>query len=391
VDTPATGGALDLLVREHAALRRVATLVARECTPAEIFAAVTQEAGALLGAQRATLLRVASQDSAVVVASWSDGTEPPVPVGHRGPLDGRGILGQMLQTARPVRIEDFDETGGTVAALMRRLGIRSGAGGPIILGGRVWGALSAVWSDGASMPVGAEDRVAAFAELVSQAIENAETRAELAASRARLVEAADEVRRRIERDLHDGAQQRLVAAALELTQLDRRLDDDPEGARTSLARAREHLKGGLDELRELARGIHPAVLTDCGLETALNALIQRAPQRVELRMAVSGRLDSAIEVAAYFLVSEALTNVAKHAQADTVTVELWATDGSLVVTIDDDGVGGADPDRGSGLRGLVDRVDAVGGRLDVMSPPGLGTRLCARLPTNVLGSLRTSR
>jgi signal transduction histidine kinase len=382
-----TSGTLEELVREHAALRRVATLVAREPSPGEVFAAVTQEAGTLLGAQRATLLRVASPQWAVVVASWSDGTAPPVPVGHRGALDGRGILGRMLRTARPVRIEDFDEVGGEVAALMRRLGIRSGAGGPIILGGRVWGALSAVWPAGTPLPAGAEDRVAAFAELVSYAIENAETRDELAASRARLVEAADEARRRIERDLHDGAQQRLVAAALELTLLEKRLEHDPEGARTVLARAREQLDWGLRELRDLARGIHPAVLTERGLEAALAALVQRAPVPVELRAAVPERLDTAIEAAAYFLVSEAVTNVAKHAEADRVSVDVASTGGTLVVTIADDGVGGADPGRGSGLGGLVDRVDAVGGHLEVSSAPGQGTRLCARLPTNVLGSL----
>jgi signal transduction histidine kinase len=387
VVAPTTGGALEELVREHAALRRVATLVAREPSPSEVFAAVTQEAGVLLGAQRSTLLRVLSPQWAEVVASWSDGTAPPVPVGHRGALDGRGILGQMLRTARPVRIEDFDEVGGTVAALMRDLGIRSGAGGPIILGARVWGALSAVWPAGALMPAGAEDRVAAFAELVSYAIENAETRAELAASRARLVEAADEARRRIERDLHDGAQQQLVAAALELTLLDQRLERDPDGARTVLARVREQLDRGLAELRDLARGIHPTVLTDRGLEAALAALVQRAPVPVDLRAVVPERLDTAIEAAAYFLVSEAVTNVAKHARADRVSVDLASTRGSLVVTIADDGVGGADPRRGSGLRGLVDRVDAVGGRLEVSSAPGQGTRLCARLPTNVLGSL----
>jgi signal transduction histidine kinase len=281
-----------------------------------VFAAVTEETGVLLGAQRTTLLRVESPEWARVVAAWSDGTAPPVPVGHRGALDGRGILGQMLRTARPVRIEDFDEVGGAVAALMRELGIRSGAGGPIILGGRVWGALSAVWPDGGLMPAGAEDRVAAFAELVSYAIENAETREELAASRARLVEAADAARRRIERDLHDGAQQRLVAAALELTILDQRLQRDPAGARVVLARAREQLECGLGELRDLARGIHPAVLTDRGLEAALDALVQRAPVPVDLHTAAPERLDAAIEAAAYFLVSEALTNVAKYAQAD---------------------------------------------------------------------------
>jgi len=378
---------LEELVREHAALRRVATLVAREPPPSEVFAAVTREAGELLGAQRSTLLRVESPEWAVVVASWSDGSAPPVPVGHRGALDGRGILGQMLTTMRPVRIEDFDEVGGAVAALMRRLGIRTGAGGPIILGGRVWGALSAVWPAGASMPAGAEDRVAEFAELVSHAIDNAETRDELAASRARLVEAADEARRRIERDLHDGAQQRLVAAALDLTLLAQRLDRDPEGARTILARAREQLDHGLGELRDLARGIHPAVLTDRGLEAALQALVRRAPVPVDLRAEIPQRLDTGIEAAAYFLVSEALTNVAKHARARTVSVDVAYAGGTLVVTIADDGVGGADAGRGSGLRGLLDRVDAVGGRLEVRSVPGHGTRLCARLPANVLGSL----
>jgi len=385
VDAHTATGALEELLREHAALRRVATLVAREPSPAEVFAAVTHEAGALLGAQRATLLRVASPEWAEVVASWSDGTAPPVPVGHRGALDGRGILGQMLQTVRPIRIDDFDEVGGVVAALMRELGIRCGAGGPIVLGGRLWGALSAVWPDGAAMPPGAEERVAAFAELVSYAIENAETRRELAASRARLVEAADEARRRIERDLHDGAQQRLVAAALQLTLLDQWIERDPGAARTLLASAREQLDCGLGELRDLARGIHPSVLTDQGLEAALHAVVARAPLPVELRAAVPEGLDAAIEAAAYFLVSEALTNAAKYANAREVTVDVTSAGDTLIVTIADDGVGGADPGRGSGLRGLVDRVNAVGGDLELSSEPGRGTRLCARLPTNVLG------
>jgi signal transduction histidine kinase len=387
VDALMTGRPLEELVREHAALRRVATLVAREPSPAEVFEAVTRETGELLGAQRATLLRVASPKWAEVVASWSDGTAPPVPVGHRGVLDGRGIVGQMLRTARPVRIEDFDVVGGRVAALMRELGIRSGAGGPIILGGRVWGAVSAVWPGGAGVPEGAEHRVAAFAELVSYAIENAETRDALAASRARLVEAADAARRHIERDLHDGAQQLLVGAALELTMLDQVLERDPRQARAVLARAREHLNGGLADLRDLARGIHPAVLTERGLEAAVAALVQRAPIPVDLRAAVPDRLDPTIEAAAYFVVSEALTNVAKYAQADTVSVDLTAANGTLVVTIADDGVGGADTSRGSGLRGLVDRVEAVGGDVELSSEPGEGTRFCARLPTNVLGSL----
>jgi signal transduction histidine kinase len=215
----------------------VATLVAQEPPSGEVFTAVTRETGELLGAQRTTLLR----------------------------------------EAKPVRVEDFDEVGGAVAALMRRLGIRSAAAGPIVLGGRLWGALTASWPAGAVMPVGAEDRVAAFAELVAYAIANTEARQELAASRARLVEAADDARRRIERDLHDGAQQLLVAAALELSVLDRRLERDPAAARAVLARARNHLEAGLEELRDLARGIHPAVLSDRGLKAAVEALVQRAP------------------------------------------------------------------------------------------------------------------
>jgi signal transduction histidine kinase len=387
VDAARVSESRDSLVQEHAALRRVATLVARGPSRAEVFAAVTRETGELLGAQRSSLLRVESPERAAIVAGWSRGAAPAVPVGHTAVIDGRGILGRMLRAAAPVRIDDFDEVGGAVAALMRRLGIRSAAAGPVVLGGRVWGALTASWPAGALMPAGAEDRVSAFAELVSLAIENAEARQELAASRARLVAAADEARRRIERDLHDGAQQRLVAAALELSALDRRLERDPDGARTVLARAREHLQGGLGELRDLARGIHPAVLSDRGLKAALDALANRSPVPVELRITVPDRLDSAIEATVYFLVSEALTNVAKYAQADAVSVDVTPAGGDLVVTIADDGVGGADPGHGSGLRGLVDRVHAIGGRLQITSSPGHGTRLHAHLPAHVLGSL----
>ncbi len=378
---------LEQLVREHAALRRVATLVAREPPPAEVFEAVAREVGTLLGARRAQLVRVASPEEGIVAASWSDGTLQPVPVGHRAPLDGRGVLGRMLRNPRPVRIEDWDEAGGGVAALMRSLEIRSGAAGPIVIGGRVWGAVSAVWSDAADMPVGAEDRVAAFAELVAYAIENAEARDEIAASRARLVEAADEARRRIERDLHDGAQQRLVAAALELSILEQQLERGPAAAKAVLARAREQLDGGLSDLRNLARGIHPSVLTDRGLAVALEGLAKRAPIPVELHVAVQSRLDQAIEAAAYFLISEAITNTAKHARAESVRVDVEMNGDTMLVTVADDGVGGAETTRGSGLGGLIDRVEAVGGRLEITSPSGEGTRLSARLPTNVLGGL----
>ncbi len=320
------------------------------------------------------------------MAGWSEGAAH-VPIGSTGKLDGRGLVGQILVTGRPSRVEDFDQVGGAVAAAMRSLGLRSGVAGPVVVGGRIWGALVACSAAAEPLPRGTEYRIAAFAQLISLAIENAETREELAASRARLVAAADEARRRIERDLHDGAQQRLLATALTLTLAHQRLERDPESASSLLATAREELERGLCELRDLARGLHPAILTDRGVEAALRSLVQRAPVPVEFRAAVPDRLDPTIEAAAYFVVSEALTNVSRYAQASTASVEVELLGDTLVVTIADDGVGGAEPARGSGLRGLMDRVHAVGGRLEVSSPQGRGTQLRAELPTNVLGSL----
>ena len=382
---PATAEAATQIVREHAAMQRVATLVARQPSRGEVFAAVTEEAGRVLGAQTTNLMRVKTPELAVIVAGWSEGVAH-VPVGEYGMLDGRGLVGQIVETGRPSRVEDFDAVGGHVAVAMKRLGLRSGVAGPVIVGGRIWGALVACSSNSVPLPAGAEDRIAAFAHLVSLAIENAETREELEASRARLVRAADEARRRIERDLHDGAQQRLLATALTLTLLQQRLERAPDGVASLLASAREELDRGLCELRDLARGLHPAVLTDRGVEAAVRSLLQRAPVPVDFRTTVHARVDTTIEAAAYFVVSEALANVAKYAQAEAISVELELAGDTLVVTIADDGIGGADPGRGSGLSGLVDRVQAVGGRIEISSPPGHGTRLRAELPTDVLGS-----
>ena len=370
------------IVREHEALRRLAILVARQPSTAEVFAAVTEETGRLLGAQTSNLMRVANPELAVIVAGWSEGAAH-VPVGSTGKLDGRGMVGKILDTGRPSRVDNFDDVGGDVAAAMRSLGLRSGVAGPVIVDGRIWGALVVCSAASTPLPAGTEDRVAAFAQLISLAIENAETREELAASRARLVAAADEARRRIERDLHDGAQQRLVATALTLTLLGRKLEGDSDSDEVSslLASAREELNRGLEELRDLARGLHPAELTDRGVEAAVRSLVNRVPVAVDFGAEVPERLDATIEAAAYFVVSEALTNVCKYAEASGATVELEVTDETLVVTITDDGIGGAEPELGSGLRGLVDRVHAVGGRLQLSSPPGDGTRLRAELPT----------
>ena len=381
-----TTAAPDDIVREHAAIRRVATLVASLPSPSDVFAAVTEEAGRLLGAQTANLMRIESRELAVIVAGWSEGAAH-VPVGSTGILDGRGLVGQILLTGNPSRVADFAEVGGAVAAAMRRLGLRSGAAGPVVVGGRIWGALVACSAAPEPLPPGTEDRLAAFAELVSLAIENAETREELAASRARLVAAADEARRRIERDLHDGAQQRLLAAALTLTLAQGRLGAEDGAVAGLLADARAELEGGLRELRDLARGLHPAVLTDRGVEAAVRSLVQRATLPVDFTASVPERLDAPIEAAAYFVVAEALTNVARYALAGSAAVSLALEGTTLAVTVSDDGVGGAAPGRGSGLSGLADRVQAVGGRLEVDSPPGGGTRLRAELPARVLGAL----
>jgi signal transduction histidine kinase len=382
VEQRITAEELEQLVREHAALQRVATLVARQREQAEIFAGVTREAGLLLGARMTFLLRIESAETAVIVAGWSR-DETPVPVGSRGVLDGTGLVARIVRTGRPVRLEDFDEVGGA-AAQMRALGIRSGAAGPIVLGGRIWGALSATWPTGVPMPAGAEDRVAAFAELVAYAIDNAETREELAASRMRLVEAADEQRRRVVRDLHDGAQQRLVHAAITLQLAHAHGDTPPELARL-LGEALEDTRAAIEELRDLAHGIHPAVLTHRGLAAAVEELADRAPVPVHVDIPDERYPDFA-ESAAYFVVAEALTNVAKYARAAATCITATRTRDALVLVVEDDGVGGARLEVGSGLAGLRDRVVAFDGTLTVDSPLGAGTRIRAEIPLPAPGS-----
>jgi signal transduction histidine kinase len=377
---------LEQLVREHSALRRVATLVARQPSPDEVFAVVTEEAGRVLGARMTALLRVESPEYGVIAAAWSDGPDH-LPIGSRAPLDGTGLLGRILRTRRPVRLEDFNEVGGAVADQMRRLGVRSAVAGPVISSGEIWGALSAVWPTGVPMPAGAEGRVAEFAELISYAIENTETRRELAASRARLVQAADDQRRRVVRDLHDGAQQRLIHAVMTLQLAHGRGDAPPDLARL-VADALEHTRAAIDELRELAHGIHPAILTHRGLPAAVEALADRSPLPVHVEIAEQ-RYPSAVESAAYFVAAEALTNVAKYAHASTARITATPTPERLILTIDDDGVGGATVSPGGGLAGLGDRVAAVGDMLTVDSPTGAGTHIRAEIPLAAVGSSGT--
>jgi signal transduction histidine kinase len=250
---------------------------------------------------------------------------------------------------------------------------------PVLVSGRVWGAVSVTLGEG-SFPLNTEDRIAQFSSLVATALANAEAREELLASRARIVEAGDAERRRLERNLHDGAQQRLVSLSLSLRLAQAKLGSDPHAADEILSGASVELALALEELRELARGIHPAVLTDRGLGPALESLADRTPVPVNLEEVPDGRLPAPVEAAAFYVVSEALTNVTKYADASSVNVRIAQEDGYAIVEVADDGCGGADPKGGSGLRGLSDRVAALEGRLAIVSPPGAGTRIRAEIP-----------
>jgi PAS domain S-box-containing protein len=372
--------ALRALADEQAALRRVATVVASEADEARVFAVVTEEVGRLLGAQTSNMLRFEPDGSAVVLGGWSTGDVRNVPVGTHVALDGPTVAALIRDTGAPQRVDDYSETAGSTAELLRDLGFRSSVGTPIMLGGRLWGAVLVSTVEEVPFRQGAEQRIADFAELVALALANAEARQQLAASRARIVEAGDEERRRLERNLHDGAQQRLVALSLDLRLCQRRLEAGDPAAGELLARATADLAGALEELRELARGIHPAILSDKGLVPALEMLAGRATIPVELCATLEGRLPPPVEAAAYYLVAEALTNAAKHAEASAVNVSVERGNGRAVVEVADDGVGGVDQRRGSGLRGLRDRVEALGGTLEIESPAGVGTTLRARLP-----------
>jgi signal transduction histidine kinase len=371
---------LRALAEEQAALRRVATLVASDPEPRRVFECVCAEVGTVLGIDGTNLTRFEADGTQTVLAGWSECGTPIFPVGPGVPLEGDAAVPKVSRSGRPERVDDYAEVDGELAELIRAAGIASAVAAPIKVAGRLWGAVVATDGRPFSFPPGTEERIAGFAELVADALANADAREQLAASRARIVEAADAERRRLERNLHDGAQQRLVSLALDLGRVEAKLDGgDPDAARRLLARAREELAVALDELRELARGIHPAILSDRGLGPALEALVGRASVPVELE-APRERLPERVEAAAYYLVAEALTNAARHARASAVNVRLRCVADRLEIEVRDDGVGGADLRSGSGLRGLADRMEALGGRLEVDSAPGAGTTLTGDIP-----------
>ena len=373
--------ALRRLADEQAALRRVATAVAAERDPGEVFGLVTEEVGRLLNAQTSNMVRYEGNGTATVVGGWSDGDVGSVPVGDTLAMDGETAAARVWRTGRPERVDSYEELTGTLAERLRELGFRSAVAAPVTLGGGLWGAVIVSSVHPEPFPEGAEQRIADFAELAAQAVANAQARADLAASRARIVEAGDAERRRLERNLHDGAQQRLVSLALNLRLAARRCADDPE-SHAAFERAGEELAQALEDLRELARGIHPAILSQRGLEPAIQALADRAPLPVTITVGLDDRLPEPVEAAAYYVVAEALTNAARYANASEVRVQVSRSDGLAYIEVSDDGIGGAGARRGSGLRGLADRVEALGGRLVLDSPEGAGTTVRAEMPVS---------
>jgi signal transduction histidine kinase len=358
----------------------VATLVAREASPGEVFAAVTEELARLLGADIATLARIEPDNMARLVACWAGKEADQVPVGTLIPLEGESVATTVLRTGRPARAESTEAAPLPIAAMARQLGVTSTVGAPVVVEGHLWGGVSVSSKHPEPLPPDTEARIANFAELVATAIANAEARTELAASRARVVAAADETRRRLERNLHDGAQQRLVSLALELRGAKATVASTPGDLGPRLSRIGEELNSVLEDLREISHGLHPAILSEAGLKPALKALARHSAVPVQLDVRVQARLPERIEVAAYYVVSEGLANAIKHANASVARVDVDTSGGNLRVLISDDGQGGADPARGSGLIGLKDRVEAQGGTISVTSPPGKGTRLHVSLP-----------
>jgi signal transduction histidine kinase len=370
------------LAEEQASLRRVATLVAEEAKSEAVFSAVAHEVAHLFGVQHVTVCRY-EPDTILVLSSFEApepaAAPPPFPAGSRLPLDIPSLPALVHRTGEPARIDDFTASQG-LYAVARQAGLTAAVGVPIIVNGTVWGSINTASTKAGPLPADTEERLARFTHLVATAVSNAAMRTELAASRARVIAAADESRRRIERDLHDGAQQQLVTLAVALQRAQAKIPSALDEVRADVGRVADGLAGAVNELRDLSRGIHPAILTEGGLSPALKALGRRSNVRVKLDVGFEHRLPDQVEVAAYYSVSEALTNASKHANATRVWVSLRVEADMLRLSIRDDGVGGADANRGSGLTGLRDRIEALGGQIKIESPSGGGTLIEVEIP-----------
>jgi signal transduction histidine kinase len=372
------------LADEQAALRRVATLVAVGAQPAEVFEAVSAEVGRLIHADAAGLSRYEPDGSVTVLGGWARNGRHCLQIGDRFILQAPSPARSVLETGRPARIDGYEGLPGRGAAVARVAGWKSTVAAPIIVEGQVWGVVHVSSTTDSPLPEGAEARLMQFTELLAAAIANAESRAELEESRARVVATADATRRQFERDLHDGAQQQLLSLALEVRAAQASVPREFVEHRAELGHIAEGIAAVVEWLREIALGLHPAILAEGGLGPALKTLAHRSAVPVTLDLRVQGRLPESTQVAAYYVVSEAVTNAIKHANASTVQVQVEMVGPVLLVSVRDDGIGGADKSRGSGLLGLQDRAAAIGGTISLESLPGNGTSLIAKLPVTEL-------
>lgn len=367
------------LIQEQTALRRVATLVAHAAPTPTVFAAVAAETGHILGADLTRMLRYEADQATTVVAAWGEPADV-LPIDTRWTIVGRNIPSMVLNKCRPARMDCFIGAVSPLCVYLRGHGIHSGVGTPVIVDGKCWGVMTAFSTRDRLLPREAEKRIGDFTDLVAIAIAKSQAHAELSASRARIVTATDRARRQIERDLHDGTQQRLITLLMDLHTAETKVPDDAREVQSRLAEISTGLGDALNELQKTARGIHPVVLAKGGFVPAVHQLARDAPMRVRFDSRLKERLPENIEIAAYYVVAEALTNATKYAEASAVDIHANLENGSLHLAISDDGRGGADPSRGSGLIGLVDRIESLNGVIEITSPPGHGTHLSIELP-----------
>ncbi len=370
----------DALARQQTALRRVATLVAGGAEPDEVYPVAVAELARGLDVEHVTLAKFEPEDHCIVLAAHDAVGKAKLMVGERLSLDGDSVTARVLRTGESARIDDYGAVEGSIATRVRGLGQRSGVGAPVTVNGEPRCALIAGSANAEPLPAETDARIGDFADLVATAIRNTETREELQASRARVVAAADQARRTIERDLHDGAQQRIVSLGLGLRALEASIPEEQVTVRNQLDNLVNGMADLYSELQELSRGIHPAILSRGGLGPAIKTLCRRSVVPVGLELDVDGRLPESVEATAYYVIAESLTNVAKHANASEAAVRAHCDGDELCLEVSDNGSGGATAGGGTGLIGLRDRVEAVSGRFEVTSPPDGGTTVSARIP-----------
>ena len=367
---------------DQAALLRVATLVARGMSPTALFSVVAAECGEVLGAETTALVRFEPDRSATVAGTWEKPGKNGIalPLGSRWPAEDGSVEARVQRAGAPARVSNYEREVGAKHDWATAHGIVSSVGSPIVVDGDLWGALIAFSGTSAADPDGTEDHLLAFSELVAMAIANTESRSRLEASRARVVAAADAARRGIERDLHGRTQQRLISLALELRAAESRVPPELGGQVEQWSRTAQGLADAAADLRKISEGLYPAILDKGGLVPAVRAATRRVRFPVKLSMEVRERLPQDVELAAYNVVSEALANAVKHAQASVIEVDVGVVADDLRLHVRDDGIGGADMARGLGLTGLSDRIEAVGGRMEIVSPAGGGTSVLVTIP-----------